>query len=164
MKEKGIDELLYAMKKLYLSGYQCSLYMCGTMEENYKDIIKEYSEEGWLNFIGYVKDVRPYIEEAHCMVLPSWHEGMSNTNLECAAMGRPIITSNIPGCQEAVKNGKSGFLCKVKDKNDLYEKMKQMIELSYEERLEMGNAGRKHMINSFDKKSVVNKTIENLFR
>lgn len=76
---------------------------------------------------GYQSDVRPFIAEDHCFVLPSWHEGMANTNLECAASGRPIITSNIHGCLEAVIEGKTGFLVKVKNADDLYETMKKFM-------------------------------------
>ena len=75
-----------------------------------------YENEGWLHYYGYQKDVRPFIEQSHCFVLPSWHEGMANTNLESAASGRPVITSNIPGCLEAVIDGETGFLIERKNK------------------------------------------------
>ena len=127
-----------------------------------KIILKKYEEDGWLNYQGYQSDIRPFIAEDHCFVLPSWHEGMANTNLECAASGRPIITSNIHGCLEAVIEGKTGFLVKVKNADDLYETMKKFMELSYEEKRAMGIAGREHMANIFDKKKVVEETISYL--
>ena len=129
-------------------------------EEDYAERIKEYENEGWLKYHGYKKDVRPFIEKAHCFVLPSWHEGMANTNLECAAMGRPVITSNIHGCKEAVVEGVSGFLCEKKDVDSLYEAMKKFIKLAYEERKAFGKAGREHMEREFDKGQVVERTIE----
>ena len=95
-------------------------------------------------------------------MLPSWHEGMANTNLECAASGRPIITSNIPGCKEAVIEGISGFLCEPKNVNSLYEKMKYMVRVNREDREAMGIAGRKHMEDVFDKKKVVVETVKHL--
>lgn len=74
----------------------------------------ENTKRGWLKYHGYQSDIRPFVERAHCFVLPSWHEGMANTNLESAASGRPIITSDIPGCKEAVIESKSGYLCERK--------------------------------------------------
>lgn len=163
MQEKGIDELFYAMHKLNENGYRCSLDVLGGFEENYSDKMKQYEAEGWLHYHGYQSDIRPFVENAHCFVLPSWHEGMANTNLECAAMGRPVITSNIHGCLEAVEDGASGYLAERKNTDDLYEKMKQMCELSCEERKVMGMAGRKHMEEIFDKKKVVKETMKLLF-
>lgn len=160
MQEKGVDELFEAMKKLREEGFICTLDVLGGYEENYAEIIKQYESEGWLNYHGYQKDVRSFIEKAHCFVLPSWHEGMANTNLECAAMGRPVITSNIHGCKEAVIDGVSGFLCERKDVGSLYEAMSKFIKLTYEERKAFGEAGRGHMEDVFDKRKVVERTIK----
>lgn len=160
MAEKGINELFGAMRRLISDGVECELAVLGSYEENYKDSIDAYEKEGWLHYYGYQKDVKPFIAEAHCFVLPSWHEGMANSNLESAASGRPIITSDIPGCREAVIDGKSGFLVKRKNGSMLYEKMKMFTELSYEERRVMGLVGRKHMEEVFDKKKVVEDTIK----
>ncbi|MGN0171087.1 MAG: glycosyltransferase family 4 protein [Lachnospiraceae bacterium] len=162
MAEKGIDELFEAMQHLVSDGINCELDLLGFYEENYKEKIEKYEAEGWLHYYGYQKDVRPFIEASHCFVLPSWHEGMANTNLECAAMGRPVITSNIPGCMEAVIDGKTGYLVERKNANDLYKVMKQFTKLSYDQRKTMGLTGRKHMEEVFDKKKVVEDTIRYL--
>lgn len=159
MKEKGIDELFNAMQKLVADGYNCSLDVLGGYEEDYREIIEKYESEGWLHYRGYQKDVRPYIEKCHCFVLPSWHEGMANTNLECAASGRPVITSNIHGCLEAVIDGRTGYLFEKNNTNELCKVMGNFIELSYEERKAMGLAGRTHMEKFFDKKKIVEETI-----
>ena len=164
MREKGVDELFAAMEKLRSEGIQCSLDVLGGYEEDYEDAMKSYESAGWLHYHGYQSDVRPFIEKAHCFVLPSWHEGMANTNLECAAMGRPVITSNIHGCKEAVIEGVSGFLCEKQNAKSLYEVMKKFTRMTYEERKAMGMAGRKHMEEIFDKKKVVKATIEGLKR
>ena len=162
MKEKGVDELFSAMEKLRADSINCSLDLVGMFDEDYSEIIKKYEAEGWLHFHGYQKDVRPFINNAHCFVLPSWHEGMANTNLECAASARPIITSNIHGCLEAVEDGVTGFLCEKQNADDLYKVMKKFTELSFDERKLMGLAGRKRMEEIFDKKKVVEDTIKNL--
>jgi glycosyltransferase involved in cell wall biosynthesis len=159
MKEKGIDELFAVMKRLYTDGMNCSLDLLGDFEEDYAEQLKKYEKEGWLRYHGRQSDVRPFIANAHCFVLPSWHEGMANTNLECAAMGRPIITSNIHGCLEAVIDGESGLLCERKDINSLYRVMKTFIEIPYAKKKQMGINGRRHVESIFDKKKVVAETI-----
>lgn len=162
MAEKGVDELFEVMRMLRKDGVNCSLDMLGGFDENYSEKIKEAEAEGWLRYHGYQSDVRPFIERCHCFVLPSWHEGMANTNLECAASGRPVITSNIHGCLEAVEDGVSGYLCDVKNSRSLFDAMKRVTELSVTERRAMGLAGRKRMKDVFDKKNVVGETIESL--
>lgn len=160
MQEKGIDELFEAMEMIHREYSNCYLDIVGSFEEDYTEVIKQGEEKGWLKYHGYQNDVRPFIKNAHCFVLPSWHEGMANTNLECAASGRPLITSNIYGCKEAVIEDVSGFLCEPKNSESLYMTMKKFIGLSQEERETMGCVGRKHMENVFDKKKVVAETIK----
>lgn len=162
MAEKGVNELFEAMDRLYDEGFDCSLDVVGEYEENYKAVIEKYSEKGWLNFYGFQNDVRPFIENCNCFVLPSWHEGMANTNLESSSMGRPVITSNIHGCMEAVVENVSGFLCEPKNAQSLYEQMKKFIELPYEMKTEMGTQARKHMEDVFDKNKVVSETVKEL--
>lgn len=162
MREKGVDELLSAMRRLTGEGVPCTLDMVGGYEEDYGAVVEEAESEGWLKYRGYQKDVRPFIAASHCFVLPSWHEGMANTNLECAASGRPVITSRIHGCMEAVEDGVTGFLCERKDSGSLYAAMKRFCALSMEERRAMGLAGRKRMEAVFDKKRVVEETIKRL--
>lgn len=162
MAEKGFDELICAMRKLVAYGYNVLLSVVGFCEEAYEEKLKQCQSEGWMVFHGQQQDVRPYIKEAHCFVLPSWHEGMANTNLECASMGRPVITTNIHGCLEAVEDGVTGFLCEKQNSDDLVLKMKRFLSLSYEERKAMGLAGRKRMEMYFDKKKVVEETIKRL--
>ncbi len=160
MKEKGIEELFKAMKRLSTET-PCCLDVVGPFEENYRDELGKYSDEGWLTYHGYQKDVRPFIGSCDCFVLPSYHEGMANTNLENASCGRPVITSNIPGCKEAVIEGESGYLCEPCNADSLYDAMKKMIERT--DRESMGCLGRKHMEEVFEKSKVVDETIGMLF-
>lgn len=162
MAEKGIGELCSAMRKLVSDGLPVALDILGGYEEDYSDLFESGSREGWLFYHDFQSDILPFIRNAHCFVLPSWHEGMANTNLECAASGRPLITSDIPGCREAVVEGKSGFLVERKNPEALYLAMKSFCGLSYDERREMGLAGRKHMENAFDRKNVVRETVSRL--
>ena len=162
MKEKGIDELFAAMERLVAEGQECFLDVVGPFEEDYKIQLDKYERAGWLKYHGFQEDVRPFIRECDCFVLPSYHEGMANTNLECASSGRPIITSNIPGCMEAVIESVNGYLCEPKSEDNLYQVMKRMVGQTREEREQMGQAGRKHMEDLFDKKKVVAETIKHL--
>lgn len=164
MREKGVDELFYAIEKLNNEYNNLEFKFIGIYEDEYEGKVNELESKGLIHYYGFQKDVVPFIKECSCVVLPSYHEGMANTLLESAAIGRPIITSNIHGCMEAVIDGKSGYLAKVQDREDLYEKLKQFIELPYEQRVDMGITARKHMEDNFDKYAVVNETISVIFR
>ncbi len=162
MKEKGMDELFYAIKKIKKEYPSATFDFIGWYEDNYKETVEQLQSEGLIEFHGFQSDVTPFIKKAHCIIHPSYHEGMSNTLLESCSMGRPIITSNIHGCLEAVNEGKNGFLCNVKDGEDLYKKIKDFIVLPYEKRKSMGEYAREFVKKNFNKTDVVNKTIEEI--
>lgn len=165
MKEKGIDEFFYAAKKMKENfGEGVTFDMVGFFEDEYKEQVKKLQRKGVVNFFGFQEEVRPFYRRANCVVLPSYHEGMSNVLLEAAATGRGLITSDIPGCREAVKTGESGYLCPVMDGDALYEAMKTFMELSTKKREEYGLAGRNYMKEVFDKKKVVQETLEAIER
>jgi len=163
MKEKGMDELIYATNHLYQQyGDRVVLDLVGFFEDEYKDQINRLTQTGCAVFHGFQTDPRPYYAAADCVVLPSHHEGLSNVLLEGAAMGRPIITSNIAGCREAVIRNKSGLLCNVKDGESLYDAMNAFMQLTWEEREAMGKCGRAYMA-QFDKHTVVRQTVAAIF-
>ena len=162
MKEKGMDELFTAVSKLQKEGAQFVLDLVGFFEDEYKEQVEHLQNEGIAVFHGFQQDPRPYYKNADCIVLPSYHEGMSNVLLEAAATGRPLITSDIPGCREAVEDGSTGFLVKVKNSESLYEAMKKVLKMSAEEREAMGNAGHEKMEREFRKEMVVAETIKAL--
>ncbi|MFR0733719.1 MAG: glycosyltransferase [Oscillospiraceae bacterium] len=78
-------------------------------DESYKGQVERLVARGIAVYHGFQTDPLPYYAAADCVVLPSYHEGMSNVLLEAAAVGRPVITSDIPGCREAVEDGKTGL-------------------------------------------------------
>ena len=164
MHEKGVDELFAAAKQLKQQyGDGVELHIVGSFEEAYKPTIDELERLGVVKYHGYQPDMKPFYAMANCLVLPSYHEGMSNVLLEAAASGRPVITSNIHGCLEAVENGVSGLLCERKNAEDLYRTMKRFLDLPREQRRQMGLAGRKRMEEVFDKRKVVDQTLRRLF-
>ena len=160
MKEKGMDELFGAVEQLRKNGCEFILDLVGFFEDEYKKQVEQLQSEGVVRFYGFQENPKPYYAQTDCVVLPSYHEGMSNVLLEAAASGRAIITTDIPGCREAVDNGKSGMLCKVKSTDSLYKAMKRFTELSREKRELLGKAGREKMEREFDKKKVVEETVK----
>ena len=166
MKEKGMDELFAAMRRLREKfGAGMVLDIVGFFDdEGYKAQVDQLAAEGIAVYHGFQSDPLPYYAAADCVVLPSYHEGMSNVLLEAAATGRPVITSDIPGCREAVEDGKTGLLCKARDCASLYEQMARMAETSPAERQAMGLAAHEKMVQEFDKHLVVEKTMASLFK
>lgn len=161
MKEKGVDEFFVAaerMKKKY--GKRVEFRMAGMFEEAYKQKIDELVNDGIIEYLGYQADMKSLYGAASCVVLPSYHEGMSNVLLEAAATGRPLITSDIPGCREAVEDGVSGYICPAKDADALYDTMQCFVELPESWRAEMGRRGRERMEKRFSKDAVIAETMK----
>lgn len=164
MKEKGIDELFTAMRRLHNElGDKVILDLVGFFDDDYEAEVKSLVDEEIAVFHGFQTEPTPYYAAADSVVMPSYHEGLSNVLLEAAAIGRPIITTDIHGCKEAVDNGVSGLLCRVKDTDDLYQKMLQMANLSRTARETMGLAAHRKVEQEFEKTMVVRKTIEVIF-
>ena len=159
MREKGVDELFSAIKRLKADGEKFTFDFIGWYEENYKETVEKLQRDGLICFHGFRDDVRPFIEKCHCSVLPSWHEGMSNTLLESAACARPLITTDVHGCKEAVEDGISGIIVPVNDADALYNALKRFIGMPYDEKRAAGLAGRAHVEKNFDKEKVVEATL-----
>ena len=163
MHEKGVDELFAAAKRMKQEyGDGVEFHIVGSFEEGYKPLMDELEQAGVVKYHGYQSDMKRFYAMASCVVLPSYHEGMSNVLLEAAASGRPLITSDIPGCREAVENGVSGYLCPAKAADALYEAMRRFVELPENWRGEMGRRGRERMEQRFSKTAVVAETIKHL--
>lgn len=159
MQEKGMDELFYAIRKLHeIYGTKVGLDLVGFFEDAYKNQVEALERDGIAVFHGFQEDPRPFYEQADCVVLPSYHEGMSNVLLEGAATGRALITSDIPGCREAVEDRVNGYLCPVKDREGLLEAMECFMACTPQERAEMGRRSRERMEQYFSKEQVVEET------
>ena len=163
MHEKGVDELFSAARRLkHAYGDGVEFHVVGSFEEGYKPLVNELEQTGVVKYHGYQSDMKHFYAMAGCVVLPSYHEGMSNVLLEAAASGRPLITSDIPGCREAVEPGVSGYLCPARDADALYAAMRQFLELPPAQRAAMGCRGRERMERQFGKATVVAETIKHL--
>ena len=163
MKEKGVSELFSAARRLHEEGHNFVLDVVGFYDdEEYETQVTQLQADGIAVFHGFQPDPRPYYTAADCVVLASYHEGMSNVLLEGAATGRPLITSDIPGCREAVEPEVTGLLCQAKDEESLYWAMKDFLALPPERRAAMGEASRRRMEQRFDRAAVVRATMEKL--
>jgi glycosyltransferase involved in cell wall biosynthesis len=119
--------------------------------------VDAWEREGIITYLGEAADVRPFIDEADCVVLPSYREGVPRTLMEASAMGRPIVATDVPGCREVVVDGVNGLLCEARNPDSLAEKLADMIEMTHEARQTMGHSGRMRVEAEFDEAAVVDR-------
>ncbi len=162
LRDKGVGEYVKAARLLKQQGYPVECRIVGPMwNQNLKtNTITKKELDTWVKdriivYYGEVIDVRSHIAACDCIVLPSYREGASNVLLEASSMERPSITCDTTGCREIVSDGETGLLCKVADAEDLANKMKQMLQLSPEQRRQMGVLGRQKVVKEFDKKFII---------
>lgn len=167
LRDKGVYEYVQAAQILRMRWPQVEFSLLGFLDVQNPAAIsseqmKQWVEQGDVNYLGVSDDVRSHIAAADCVVLPSYREGTPRTLLEAAAMGRPIVTTDAVGCREVVEDGLNGFLCQVKDAKDLAQQMEKMLLLTSEQRQSMGAYGRKKMELEFDEQSVIHQYIKAL--
>lgn len=119
------------------------------------DQVRRWESEGVVQYLGAVDDVRPAINASTCVVLPSYREGMPRCLLEAAAMERAVVATDVPGCRDAVVDGSTGLLCKVRDAPDLAAKLLVIANMNGAELRSMGGRAREHVRNSFDERLVI---------
>lgn len=160
--DKGIMEYIEAIRLLRSKGLQFRFQILGSVDEDHKRGIKRSALESWMKeglveYMGTTDDVRTFIRAADCIVLPSYREGTPRTLLEAASSSKPIIATNVPGCNHVVTDRYNGLLCNLKDAEDLASKMAQMAELGPEALADFGRNGRIKMENEYDESIVINK-------
>ena len=169
LRDKGVEEFAEAAEIVRRNIPTVQFQLLGSIDVKNsnsisRDRILNWEKSGLIQYMNNTDDVRPYLENADCIVLPSYREGVPHSLLEAAAMARPIIASNVVGCKDIVDDNINGFLCKVKSGPDLAEKMMKMIRLTPEQRLEMGAKGRKKVVFQFDEKLVIAKYLNAIER
>jgi glycosyltransferase involved in cell wall biosynthesis len=164
VRDKGIVEYVEAAKKINGQLREINpvfsilgAYYPGNPTALTEAQMKTWEAEGLVTYLGTSDDVASVIADADCVVLPSYREGLSRVLLEAAAMAKPIVTTDVPGCREVVDDGVNGFLCSVKDTDSLAEAMKKIMDLSEEQRRKMGRRGREKVIAEFDERIVIEK-------
>lgn len=165
MKDKGIIEYLNAAEIIKAKYPEAEFNVIGYIEPDeadYEYVIAEYEKRGLVKYWGYQSNIQQFIKESHCIIQPSYHEGMSNVLLESAAMGRVLIGSDIPGCREIIEDEVNGFTFKVGDVQDLVGKIEKFIKLPYDAKAELGKNSRRKVEIEFDRKIVVESYMEEI--
>lgn len=165
LKDKGVEEFVEAARlarhKIGAATFQLLGFVDAANPNSIPlERIRGWEDEGVIHYLGKTDDVRPYLSNADCVVLPSYREGVPRSLLEAAAMARPLIATNVAGCRDVVDHNVNGLLCRARDVNDLAEKMVHMFKLPLETRLQMGQAGRRKIEREFDEKLVIQKYLE----
>jgi glycosyltransferase involved in cell wall biosynthesis len=123
--------------------------------------MRRWEAAGAITYLGALDDVRPALGEADAMVLPTFYpEGTPRSLLEAAAMGKPLITTDVPGCRDVLDEGVNGFLCEPKSIQSLADAMLRMIELSEEQLRSMGAASRRKAETRFDEQIVITRYLD----
>jgi glycosyltransferase involved in cell wall biosynthesis len=169
IKEKGVIEYIEAARILRSRGIKAVFQVLGAKEVSHSrgiplETIDEWIEEGIIEYLGVTNDVRMFINNADCIVLPSYREGTPRTLLEAASLAKPIVTTNVPGCNNVVEHGFNGYLCQMKDADDLALKMFKIMNLSIAERLAMGENSRMKIVEKFDERIVIKKYLNAIYR
>ena len=165
--DKGILDYIEAVKSLKKEGFQARFQILGAIDPEHKrgikvDLIRQWTENHVIEYLGTTVDVRKYIQRADCVVLPSYREGTPRTLLEAASSGKPIIATDVPGCSHVVVDQYNGFLCRMKDSSDLAAKMRQLSVCKDEELAQLGRNGRLKMEAEYDENLVINKYLRAL--
>ena len=160
MKDKGIEEYLYAAKEIRKTHPEVRFRAVGFFDDAYAGVLRAHVEDGTIEYIGQQQDIRPYMKESWAIIHPSYHEGMSSVLMEGSAVGRPVIASDIPGCREIFDEMESGIGFAVRDREDLVRAITRFLDLPYEKKAAMGMAARKKMEAQFSREIVVQRYLD----
>lgn len=161
-KAKGIENFLSMAEQVKKKYPAAVFHILGFCEDDYQERLESLTSEGIVQYHGMQSDIRPFLRRCQCLIHPSLHEGMSNVCMEAAAAGRVVIASSIHGCLEIVENNKTGFLTKPEDTQNLVSTVERFLHMSYNERKQMGEAGREKMRKEFDRRQVVAHYVESI--
>lgn len=167
--DKGIQEYAEAAKLLKIKGLDVECAILGFVETQSglgisEAVVKDWEKDGIVRFLGGTDDVRGFITDSHCVVLPSYREGTPKALLEALALARPIVTTDAPGCRETVIEGKNGLLCQVKSGDDLAKAMETIYHFSSEKLQSFGERGRRLAEEKFDEQIVIGRYLEEILR
>lgn len=160
MWDKGVGEYVAAARVVKARYPRARFLLLGFLDVANPSAISRsqvdaWTAEGTVEYLEPTDDVRPWLALADCVVLPSYREGVPRTLLEAAAMARPIVTTDAPGCRDTIIDGETGFLCRTADAGDLTEKLLRFCALPLHERVAMGRRGRAFVVKNFDEQVVL---------
>jgi glycosyltransferase involved in cell wall biosynthesis len=158
--DKGVREYVEAARMLRGELRDVRFQLLGPVDEGNRtsisrDELDRWAGEGLVEYLGEADDVRPAIAAAHAVVLPSYREGLPRSLLEAAAMARPLVATDVPGCRDVVADGVNGFLCQVRDAASLADAMRRLAALPAEQRRAMGSASRRKVEEQFSETLVI---------
>jgi len=159
---KGIREYVDAARTLRSNDPNWRFQVLGAPDESgssgvQPSLLQSWVSEGVIEYLGTTDDVRAFMAAADCIVLPSYREGLPRSMLEAAAMAKPILTTDAPGCRDCVENGVNGFLFRPQDTQDLISALKRFNCLDTQARIAMGEAGRRKVETQFDERIVIDR-------
>lgn len=160
LRDKGVVEFVEAARSLRSVVSGSRFQLLGPLDHGNRTAVtrpelERWVEEGLVEYLGTTDDVRPYITDATAVVLPSYREGLPRSLLEGAAMARPLVASDVPGCRQVIDEGSNGYLCDARDVASLAAAMRRVVESSSEQRSAMGEAGRRKVQEQFSEEYVI---------
>ena len=163
--DKGVREYVVAARQLKAEFPAVSFRLLGFLDFPSPSAVPRTDVEAWeregiIEYLGHSDDMVSVYRDVDCVVLPSYREGMPKTLLEAASMGLPAITTDVPGCRQAVVEGETGLLCKARDANSLADAMRRMLLLMPEQRAKMGKAARDRVVREFNEVIVIERYLE----
>ena len=159
LRDKGVYEYVSAVRLLKERGIKAEFLLAGDLDINnptglkLKDLNK-IRDEGYVKIIGYQKDIATLYAKSHIICLPSYREGFPKSLIEAAAAGRAVVTTDVPGCRDAIIPNKTGLLVPIKDSQKLADALQWLIENS-KERIAMGKAGRNFAEKEFQIEKII---------
>jgi glycosyltransferase involved in cell wall biosynthesis len=160
--DKGILEYIEAIKVLKSKGVEADFQILGQIDEEHsrgipEKLVNEWVNQGVVDYLGTTDDVRPYINNSDCIVLPSYREGTPRSLIEAASSARPIVATDVAGCNNIVTNDVNGLLCEPANAGDLASKMEAMLNTNSKKLDEMGKESRNIAVTRFDENFVIDK-------
>ncbi len=158
--DKGVSEYVEAARRTRYRFANISFQLLGGLDQKNPRSIQRASLDYWIKskdveYLGEQRDIRPFIEAADCIVLPSYREGLPRVLLEAGAMARPSITTDVEGCRDVVVDNSTGLICKARDASMLAETMEKFINMPVEQKIKMGLNAREKIQREFDERIVI---------
>src|SRR5690606_785315 len=158
--DKGVGEYVEAARLVKTRFPGARFQLLGFRNVSYPAVVPAGTLDGWIEegiieYLGSTDDIRENLLGADCVVLPSYREGVPRSMLEAAACGKPLITTDVPGCRDVVDDGVNGYLCEVRDAPALADAIARFCRLPHAERIEMGMKSRRKVEREFDERLVI---------
>lgn len=153
--DKGVKEFIEAAQILKKQNHNIQFWLIGEIDRENPSAVRNDDLVKWvrdpsIHYHGATDNIRKYIEQSDCIVLPSYREGMPRVIMEAMAMERPVITTDTAGCRETVDEKVNGYLVPVRDSDALARAMNEFLQLDHAARTKMGKSGRIKVLNEFD--------------